>query len=102
MSNKYGPRPDIKQDPLDKVMEQAKAESDFSAKLYDLLFDYQERLFQGGYKNAWKKPLTGDERVGDLNLPLSRLYEQIWSAVLGMTNQSTPVKKKQVELMEVE
>ena len=63
-------------------------------KLYDILMAYQER-----YHDRKREPLKKSEKVGDLNLELSRLYNQIWSAVMGLQERAKEGKdKKQMEV----
>lgn len=98
MGNQKGVRLDYRQEISDGVYERAKAECQFSDRLYELMIKYQERLHSTGNK-AWSKPLRESERVGDLNLPLSRLYNQIWTIALGLNKKDAPTKQKEMEVI---
>ena len=83
-----------KQKVFDDIMDRAKAECVFSDRLYEILLVYQER-----YHDRKREPLKKSEKVGDLNLELSRLYNQIWSAVMGLQERAKQGKdKKQMEV----
>lgn len=94
MAMKTGVRLDYKQDPSEEIMAKAKAEARFSERLYEILFEYQERMYATG-NQAWTRPLKESERVGELNLPLSRLYNQIWSEMMGFSCKGKNKKNKQ-------
>jgi len=70
-------------------MDRAKEECRFSDRLYEIMLSYQER-----YHDRKRKPLKENERVGDLNLELSRLYNLIWTAVMGLNDKSRSKKKE--------
>lgn len=92
MGNHAGNNLTYKQEEAEKMLSRAKAECEFSDHLYNLIFNYQERLSAVGNK-TWARPLRESERVGGLNLPLSRLYNQIWALAFDL-NDKTRSKKK--------
>ncbi len=83
-----------KQKIYDDIMKRAKAECVFTDKLYAILMEYQER-----YHDTKREPLKMNEKVGDLNLELSRLYNQIWIVLIGLNDKHRSKKKqKQMEV----
>jgi hypothetical protein len=97
MGNHNGQKLDYKQEVIESTMDRAKAECKFSDRLYDILLAYQNR---GNVRPGRQKPLKESERVGDLSLELSRLYNRIWSATLEL-NSNARSKKKDKNQMEV-
>lgn len=89
MGNHMGTKLDYKQETSSDIMARAKAECRFSARLYDILITHQERHHDRKYK-----PLEESERVGELCLPLSRLYNEIWSEVMGFSYKGTKTHKE--------
>lgn len=86
---------DYRQDSRDDIMDRAKAECEFTDRLYEILLAYQSRK-----KLIGRKP--GDipsGNVGELNPEMSRLYNLIWSAALPLNDKNS--KKKQPNQMEV-
>jgi hypothetical protein len=96
MASKTGPRIGVRQDDAERTTERAQAECEFSDKLYELMISYQERFFADKSNRQWKQPLTAAEKVGQLNLPLSRLYNQIWATIMGFQEKGKPRKKMEV------
>ena len=94
MARLNGTKDSEKQKIYDDIMERAKAECVLTDKLYAILMEYQER-----YHDTKREPLKKSEKVGDLNLELSRLYNQIWTVLIGLNNKYRPKKKqKQMEV----
>jgi hypothetical protein len=58
------------------IMDRAKAECGLSNRLYNLLIEYQERF------QTTQPPYHPAEKVGQLNLPLSRLYNELWHLLI--------------------
>lgn len=86
--NKLGNRLDYRQEPSDDTMARAKAECEFTDRLYQIILNYQNR-----HHAVKQKPFKESERIGDLSLELSRLYNLIWSAILPL-NEKAKSKKK--------
>jgi hypothetical protein len=58
------------------IMDRAKAECGLSNRLYNLLIEYQERF------QTKQPPYSEEEKIGQLNLPLSRLYNELWHLLI--------------------
>lgn len=91
MGNKTGVRLDYKQEQSGEILAKAKAECQFTERLYQILLAYQ----QG--KNPIGQPYAGipPGNVGELNPRMSRLYNQIWSAAMGLQEKSKQKKKRE-------
>lgn len=94
MGMKNGVRLDYRQESSDDTMARAKAECEFTDRLYSILMAYQER-----YHAVKRKPLKESERVGDLSLELSRLYNLIWSVALPLNDKARSKKKQEQEVI---
>jgi hypothetical protein len=64
-------------------------------RLYEILLAYQNR---DNVRPCRQKPLKESERVGDLSLELSRLYNKIWSATLELNSNARSKKKEKTEM----
>jgi hypothetical protein len=98
MGNHNGQKLDYRQEEAEKVLNKAKAECVFTDRLYEILLAHQNR---DNVRPARRKPLRESERVGDLSLELSRLYNKIWSATLELNSNARSKKKEknQIEAM---
>lgn len=72
------------------ILNRAKAECGLSNRLYNLLLEYQERF------QSKQPPYHPAEKVGQLNLPLSRLYDQLWALMWECPSANTA--RKQIEV----
>lgn len=83
---------DYRQESSDQIMDRAKAERVFTERLYDILLAWQTG------KNPIGQPPKGIPKgnVGDLNPAMSRLYNQIWAAAIGLNDKGKSKKKEGV------
>lgn len=96
MGNHNGSKLDYKQEESEKILDRAKAEYQFSDRLYEILLSHQKgKTFDG---RGLREAPPGN--VGELNSDLSRLYNLIWSAALPL-NDKARSKKKDKQQMEV-
>jgi hypothetical protein len=95
VGNHSGNKLDYKQEPLDGIMDRAKAECRFSDRLYEILLAYQQ-----GKSLIGHPPATPPGNVGELNPAMSRIYNLIWTAVIDL-NGKAGSKKKDKQQMEV-
>ncbi len=93
MGNHAGNKLGYKQEIMDEALDRAKAECVFTERLYEILMTYQERY------HIRRKPLKKSEKVGELNLELSRLYNQIWALHLKMDYKGKKKNKQQTEVI---
>lgn len=90
MGNHMGTKLDYKQETSDTIMDRAKAECRFSDRLYEILLAHQKGLSLGG-----RPASTPLGNVGELNPAMSRLYNLIWTAALGLNDKGKSKKKEQ-------
>lgn len=98
MGNQTGVRLDYRQETSDQIMDRAKAECAFTERLYEILLAYQTG------KNPIGQPPKGipPGNVGELNPAMSRLYNRIWSAAMGLQEKAKqPKQKKKQEVISV-
>lgn len=89
MGNQQGVRLDYRQEFLDDFFDKARAEYQFTDRLYEILLAHQRgEPVRGRHPDGIPKG-----NVLDLNPEMSRLYNLIWSAALNLNE--TPKKKKQ-------
>jgi hypothetical protein len=93
VGNHTGSKLDYKQESSDDIMDEAKAECDFTYRLYDILLAYQNGQPLGG-----RPPGTPPGNVGELNPAMSRIYNLIWSAAIDLNGKGKIWKKKQQEV----
>lgn len=91
MGNKTGVRLDYRQESSDDIMDRAKAECDFSERLYQILLAWQTGRNPIGQRLRGVPP----GNVGELNPAMSRLYNQIWTAAMGLQEKSKQKKKRE-------
>lgn len=95
MANKTGVRLDYRQDSSDEIMDRAKAECAFTDRLYEILLAHQRGRGVSGNPDQGAPP----GNVGELNPAMSRLYNLIWSAALGLNHNARTKKSKQQEVI---
>lgn len=93
MGNQTGSKLDYRQESSDDIMDKAKAECDFTYRLYDILLAYQTGQPLGG-----RPPGTPPGNVGELNPAMSRIYNLIWSAAIDLNGKGKTWKKKEQEV----
>lgn len=96
MGNHAGKRLGYRQETMDDAMDRAKSECIFTERLYDILLAWQAG------KNPIGQPPKGipPGNVGELNPAMSRLYNQIWAAAIGLNDKAKSKKKeKQMEVI---
>jgi hypothetical protein len=93
MGNHTGQKLDYKQEEAEKVLNRAKAECVFTDQLYEILLAYQNGLPLDG-----RPPNVPEGNVGDLNFQMSRLYNLIWTAAMGMHDKARSKKKEKKEM----
>jgi hypothetical protein len=93
VGNQTGSKLDYRQESSDDIMDKAKAECDFTYRLYDILLAYQNGQPLGG-----RPPGTPPGNVGELNPAMSRIYNLIWSAAIDLNGKGKIWKKKQQEV----
>jgi hypothetical protein len=92
VGNHNGNKLDYRQESSDDIMARAKAECNFTDRLYDILLAYQrDQPLEG------RPPGTPPGNVGDLNGQMSRLYNLIWSAAIDLNGKGKIWKKKEQE-----
>jgi len=77
----------------DETLDRAKAECNFTDRLYDILLAYQR-----GQPLGARPPGTPEGKVGDLNHQMSRLYNLIWSAAIDLNGKGKIWKKNKQEV----
>jgi len=80
---------DYREEESEQVRQKAKAECELSDGLYELLVAYQDRFHAQG-KQTWAMPFSEKEKVGELSLPLSRLYNQLWALGICIKKKGRP------------
>jgi hypothetical protein len=93
VGNHTGSKLDYKQESSDDIMDKAKAECDFTYRLYDILLAYQNGQPLGG-----RPPGTPPGNVGELNPAMSRIYNLIWSAAIDLNGKGKIWKKNKQEV----
>ncbi len=98
MENHNGAKLGYKQEIMDEALDRAKAECVFTERLYEILLAWQT-----GRGPIGKQPQgIPSGNVGELNYAMSRLYNLIWAAAIGLTEKVKSKKKdKQSKQMEV-
>jgi len=86
-----------KQNICDDVLDRAKAEVEFSDRLYDALLEFQN----SGRVNR-KTRLGGLGNIGDLNGRFSDLFNVIWDAALNVTARGVKTSTRRNKVKEVE
>jgi hypothetical protein len=81
-----------KVDEGERLRERAKAECDFTDRLYEILLAYQ----RGGMIRGKPSESIPPGRVGELNVALSRVFNQIWASALGLNNKARAKKNQEV------
>ncbi len=89
MGNHAGNKLDYKQEIMDKALDRAKAECVFTERLYDILLAWQTG--RGPIGQQLQGIPSGN--VGELNYAMSRLYNLIWAAAIGLNEKAKPKKK---------
>lgn len=96
MGNHAGNKLGYKQEVMDEALDRAKAECVFTERLYDILL-----AFQTGKIPTMGPPsrIAPPGNVGELNPAMSRLYNLIWAAAIGLNEKGKSKKKdKQQEV----
>jgi hypothetical protein len=93
VGNHNGTKLDYRQESSDDITARAKAECDFTYRLYDILLAYQNGQPLGG-----RPPGTPPGNVGELNPAMSRIYNLIWSAAIDLNGKGKIWKKKEQEV----
>lgn len=93
MGNHNGAKLDYRSE-TDETLDRAKAECDFTDRLYDILLAYQRGEPLGG-----RPPGTPPGNVGELNHQMSRLYNLIWSAAIDLNSKGKIWKKNKQEVI---
>lgn len=97
MGNHSGNKLGYKQEIMDEALDRAKAECEFSDRLYEILL-----AFQTGKIPTMGAPskIAPPGNVGELNPAMSRLYNSIWSAALPLNDKTrSKPKQKQMEVI---
>lgn len=91
MGNHAGKRHGHKQEIMDSNMDRAKEECFFTERLYEILLAHQTGHGVRGQRPKGIPP----GNVGDLNPDMTRLYNLIWSAAVGLNEKAKSKKKQQ-------
>ena len=94
MGNHAGDKLDYRPETSDDGMARAKAECDFTERLYDILLAYQKGLPLRG--RAVSGIPAGN--VGELNPAMSRMYNLIWASAIGLNDKGKSKKKTQQQM----
>lgn len=86
---------DYRENESDKILEKARAECDFNDRVYEILLAYQ----RGGVVRGRVSESVPPGRVGELNVALSRIFNQIWSAAQDLSAAGKARAKKKEEVI---
>jgi hypothetical protein len=90
VGNQKGNRLDYKQATPEETTERAKAEIIFSERLYEILL-----AFQKGERLLGRPPGVPPDCIGELNYPMTQLYNSIWTAAIDLNGKTRWKKKEQ-------
>lgn len=85
-----------RQEDLEDTLNRAKAECEFTERLYKILLDYQNgEKIRGRHPEGIPKG-----KIGELDEEMSRLYNLIWASAVGLNEKArSKPKQKQMEVI---